>query len=82
MENQSNPRTFKASFASEPCSVLGPYPVLAVATLADLGLTDQDIAGYFRVRPECIARLRRKEMPELRLVCGGDASSTRDFDRE
>ncbi len=82
MKNQSKGRTFTATFTPGPCNVLGPYPATAVATLADLGLTDQEIAGYFRVRPERITRLRLKEMPEQRLDCGVDAASTLDLDRE
>lgn len=43
---------------AEPCDLLGPYPATSVAALADLGLTDQEIARYFRVQPERITRLR------------------------
>jgi hypothetical protein len=82
MKNQSKPRTFNAIFVPEHGNVLGPYPALAVATLADLGLTDQEIAHYFRVLPERITRLRLKDAPELRLVCDGDAATTRAPDQK
>ena len=39
---------------------LGPCPRRAVSALADLGLADAEIARYFLVDPEAIARLRRR----------------------
>jgi predicted transcriptional regulator len=38
---------------------MGPQPCRAVAALADLGLSDAEIARYFGASPDCIARLRR-----------------------
>lgn len=64
----------------EPCEVLGPYPATAVVALADLGLTDQEIAGYFRVQPDRITQLRLKHVPELRHVCGSNGVTTLDLD--
>lgn len=40
-------------------SRLGPMPLRSVATLADLGLDDGEIARYYRVDRQTIARLRR-----------------------
>lgn len=71
----------EATCATEPCNVLGPYPATAVAALADLGLTDQEIAGYFRIQPERIRQLRLKNAPEFRTVCDGNAATTFDRDR-
>lgn len=70
MKSRCKSEPCRASCSTEPCQVLGPYPATAVAALADLGLTDQEIAGYFRVQPDQIARLRLKDVPELRLVYG------------
>jgi len=38
---------------------LGPAPVCVVATLADLGLDDGEIAAYYNVDASLVARLRR-----------------------
>ena len=73
MMSRCKSETCHATCSTEPCTVLGPYPATAVAALADLGLTDQEIANYFRVQPERIAQLRLKVVPELSHVCGGDA---------
>jgi hypothetical protein len=64
-----------------PCHRLGPYPATAVATLADLGLSDQEIAGYFRIPPERVTRLRLGIAPELRLVSSRDDATTVTSDR-
>jgi hypothetical protein len=58
--------------ATQSSGVLGPFPATAIAVLDDLGLTDQEIADYFRVDPQRIARLRETRMPELLSVCTGD----------
>lgn len=39
---------------------LGPDPEQTVATLADLGLSDDEIARYFRVSAEAVHRLRAR----------------------
>lgn len=70
---------YSATSSTEPCMRLGPYPATAVAALSDLGLTDQEIAVYFRVQPERIRRLRMKGVPELRHVCGGNAVVALEF---
>ena len=64
--------TCHATCSTEPFAVLGPYPATAVAALADLGLTDQEIANYFHVQPERISRLRLQVVPELSHVCDND----------
>lgn len=71
MKNQTS-YTCDTTTADAACNRLGPYPAASVAALADLGLTDQEIAGYFRVRPERIMKLRLNDRPELRLVFAGD----------
>jgi hypothetical protein len=80
MMSRYKSETRHATCSTEPCAVLGPYPATAVAALADLGLTDQEIAHYFRVLPERITRLRLKHVPELPHVCGGDAATALDPD--
>lgn len=37
---------------------LGPWPEMAVAALWDLGLTDKEIARYYRVDLEVVQRVR------------------------
>lgn len=71
--------TCHATCSTEPCAVLGPYPATAVAALADLGLTDKEIANYFRIQPERITRLRLRVVPELSRVCDSDASLAFDL---
>lgn len=66
--------------AVDPCKVLGPYPATAVAALADLGLTDQEIGDYFRILPERITRLRLKDAPELQGVCSRTEATIRRLD--
>lgn len=82
MKCQSKSRPFPETCSTEPCTVPGPYPATAVAALADLGLTDQEIADYFRVQPERITRLRVKHVPELRQVCSGGVITKLDLDRK
>ncbi|MDO9525569.1 MAG: hypothetical protein Q7J57_08525 [Gemmobacter sp.] len=72
----------KGTGAGDPCHVLGPYPGTAVAALADLGLTDPEIAGGFRSQPERITRLRVNTAPELQMVCKGSAGVTPVSDRD
>ena len=60
--------------------VMGPYPAAAVAALADLGLTDPEIANYFHVQPDRITRLRLNGVPEVVQVCGSGAVTTLDLD--
>lgn len=62
-----------ATCAIEPFNVLGPYPATAIAALADLGLTDHEIARYFRIQTERITQLRLKTAPELRSDFRSDA---------
>jgi hypothetical protein len=76
MMSRCKSETCHATCSTEPCTALGPYPATAVAALADLGLTDQEIANYFRVQPERITRLRLKVVPELSHVCGSDVILT------
>ena len=80
MMSRCKSETCHATCSTEPCTALGPYPATAVAALADLGLTDQEIAGYFRVQPDRITQLRLKHVPELRHVCGSNGVTTLDFD--
>jgi hypothetical protein len=68
--------TCHATCLAQPCPVLGPFPATAVTVLADLGLSDREIAAYFRVDPHRISRLRLSGVPELRHVCEGSASLT------
>lgn len=82
MKNLCKSNPCKQSCVAEPCDVLGLYPATAVAALADLGLTDQEIAGYFHILPERITRLRLKVAPEVRLVRVGDAALTLELDRQ
>lgn len=82
MMNRCISEPCKATCATEPCNVLGPYPVTVIAALADLGLTDQEIAGYFRIQPDQITQFRLKGVPELRFFCHGDAPAKLDLDRE
>ena len=37
---------------------LGPAPVLSILVLADLGMSDEDIARYFFVGPQLVGRFR------------------------
>lgn len=82
MMSRCKSETCHATCSTEPCTALGPYPATAVAALADLGLTDQEIADYFRVQPERITLLRLKHVPELRQVCGGGAITKLELDRK
>lgn len=82
MKNRSKFLGGVATCATETFSSLGPYPASAIAALADLGLTDQEIAGYFRIQPDQITQLRLKSWPELRFVCHRGAPTKRDLDRE
>ena len=43
---------------------LGPFPASAVAALADLGLSDSEIARYFATAPQWIRGLRLSKAPE------------------
>lgn len=63
MKNLSEAKRSTGICDSDPCSVLGPYPASVVAVMADLGLTDHEIAGYFRLQPERITRLRLGGLP-------------------
>lgn len=82
MKNLCKSNPCKQACAVEPFDVLGLYPATAVAALADLGLTDQEIAGYFHILPERITRLRLKNAPEVRLVCVGGTALTLELDRQ
>ena len=42
----------------QPASVLGPTPRRALAALADLGLSDAEIARYHRLPRHCVSELR------------------------
>ena len=42
----------------EPALALGPTPRRALAALADLGLTDDDIARYHSLSPHAVSELR------------------------
>ncbi|SER58966.1 hypothetical protein SAMN04490244_101601 [Tranquillimonas rosea] len=53
---------------------LGAYPRSAVEALADLGLSDDEIARYFRVERSRIARLREGRP---RIDCGAAALALR-----
>lgn len=44
---------------AEPHETLGRFPEVAVAALADLGLSDAEMARYFRVERAMITGLRR-----------------------
>lgn len=81
MMNHGKDRTFKAPCTFDPSDGLGPCPALAVATLADLGLTDQEIATYFRILPDRVARLRLKVASDPCPACGREAGGTPDLDR-
>jgi hypothetical protein len=74
MENPSATRVYRQSFPANSSDLLGPFPATSVATLADLGLSDQEIARYFRTFPERIARIRTTRAPELRQVCAQDCA--------
>jgi hypothetical protein len=41
-------------------SQLGPWPRLALATLVDLGMSDDKIAKYLSVDEGCVKRLRNE----------------------
>ena len=51
-----------------PPGPLGPRPRLAVESLADLGLGEEEIARYFRVPPDVIRGLRQTAPPPGRLI--------------
>ena len=51
--------TCGADTCPRPTGPLGPTPRLAVQSLADLGLGEEEIARYFRVSPELIRWLRQ-----------------------
>ena len=76
LKNQNKSVPFGATGAGEPCNVLGRYPATAVSALADLGLTDQEIARYFRVQAERITQLRVNTAPELQMTRKGNAGTT------
>lgn len=59
-------RTFLLGTSQTP--VLGPFPASAVHALADLGLTDIEIARYLGSHPLRIARLRRLVTPERKIA--------------
>lgn len=54
---------------------LGPWPEKVVAVFADLGLTDVEIARYFRVHRRLVERLRNA----ARLADRGNAGLTGRF---
>ena len=81
MNKQRKSNAYNVTNATESCTILGPYPATVVAALADLGLTDQDIARYFHIQPERITRLRMRSAPELRLVRQSGAAMTCDLVR-
>lgn len=51
--------------------VLGPFPASAVAALADLGLSDAEIARYFGVHPLRITQLRLLPVVERQIAWRG-----------
>lgn len=73
MKSRCKSVLYSVTNSTEPCTRLGPYPATAVAALADLGLTDQEIATYFHVQPERINRVRLTVVPELGHVASGYA---------
>lgn len=56
--------------ADPVCPDLGPFPTSAVLALADLGLTDREIARYFATHPIRIAQIRLYSRPELQIANG------------
>lgn len=46
---------------------LGPWPEKAVAAFRDLGLTDQEIARYFRVQPKVVRQAARNAKDRAQL---------------
>ncbi|MGS4947492.1 hypothetical protein ACVDG3_18600 [Meridianimarinicoccus sp. RP-17] len=75
---EARPRT--TTCARDTCDALGPHPMRVVAALADLGLTDPEIAGYFRIRAECITEIRLTRPPASQLDRAGRVT-TRDRGR-
>ena len=45
---------------------LGPWPAQAVAAFRDLGLTDHEIARYFRVDPRVVRQVGRDQSAAAR----------------
>ena len=49
-------------------SQLGPFPASAVRALADLGLSDREIARYCATQPMEIAKIRLFVTPECKIA--------------
>jgi len=57
MQNLRASRCHQHTCTTDLADVLGPCPAAVIDTLADLGMTDQEIARYFHILPERITRL-------------------------
>ena len=69
MEKRTATRCDILPYAANSLDELGPFPATSVAALADLGLSDQEIAQYFHTFRERIAHIRVMKAPELPQVC-------------
>lgn len=47
---------------------LGPFPASTVRALADLGLSDIEVARYYRTQPVQIAKIRLFATPEPKIA--------------
>ena len=39
---------------------IGPYPIMSIAALRELGMTRAEVARYFRIAPQALKELERR----------------------